>query len=133
MNISAITFPNFTQAQCREVDPEFFFPISKADLEERLVDLQSICGRCIHQSDCAEFALEENIKDGFWGGFTEEQRKKMLRVRGNNFNKRHKSLSEILNKKSHGWSIESIAQSMGVDVASVERTLDRGRKKGLVK
>ena len=129
---SAISFPNFAEAKCKEGDPEFFFPTSKEEQAERLENLQSLCASCIHQSDCAEFAINENIQHGFWGGLTAEERQHIVKVRGKHFDLRHKKLHEIIVKRSHGWTDHSIAKSMGIDIKSLERTVDRGRKKGLV-
>jgi WhiB family redox-sensing transcriptional regulator len=129
---SAISFPNFPEAKCSEGDPDYFFPTSKEEQAERLENLQSICSSCIHQSDCAEFALNENIQHGFWGGLTSEERSHIVKVRGKHFDLRHKKLHEIIVKRSHGWTDHSIAKSMGIDIKSLERTVDRGRKKGLV-
>jgi len=129
---SAISFPNFSKAKCSEGDPDYFFPTSKEEQAERLENLQSICSSCIHQSDCAEFALNENIQHGFWGGLTSEERSHIVKVRGKHFDLRHKKLHEIIVKRSHGWTDHSIAKSMGIDLKSLERTVDRGRKKGLV-
>ena len=129
---SAISFPKFSEAKCAKGDPDYFFPTSKEEQAERLENLQSICSSCIHQSDCAEFALNENIQHGFWGGLTSEERNHIVKVRGKHFDLRHKKLHEIIVKRSHGWTDHSIAKSMGIDLKSLERTVDRGRKKGLV-
>lgn len=132
MNISGVNFPNFPQAQCAQVDPDFFFPDSKREYQARLPLLQSICNQCPHKSECAEFAIDEDITDGFWGGLTPDQRERISRSRGVHFDRRHRKLHEILQKKLHGWTVENIAESMGIDVASVERTLNRGKSKGII-
>jgi len=132
MNINQVNFPHFPEAQCTQGATDCIYAASRAELNERLTVLRSICKSCIHRTDCAEFAIEEGITDGFWGGFTENERASIIRKRGKNFDKRHRTLAEILKKKSHGWSIELIAQSMGIDEASVLRSIDRGKQKGII-
>jgi len=126
---SAISFPNFAEAKCKEGDPEFFFPTSKEEQAERLEKLQSICASCIHQSDCAEFAITENIQHGFWGGLTAEERQRIVKVRGKNFDLRHKRLHEIIIKRSHGWTDHTIARSMGLISSRWKERLIGGERK----
>lgn len=132
MNINSINFPNFPEAQCTQGATDFFFPDSNEELKERLTVLRSICHSCIHRADCAEFAIEEAITGGFWGGLTENERASIIRQRGKHFDKRHRTIAEILQKKSHGWSIETIAKSMGLSVIAVKDNLERGKQKGII-
>ena len=58
-------------ARCTEkwVNPEIFF--DRWAIEEA----QMICEKCPLMQQCAEYALENNITEGVWGGLSETQRK----------------------------------------------------------
>lgn len=70
--------PSFPDANCRDIDdPDLFFPETKAQLDEVLPAIRTICGSCVHQADCLRFALDEGIEHGIWGGFAPGERKAM--------------------------------------------------------
>lgn len=125
-----ISFPNFVDAQCTTGDPDFFFPNSEKELQERLPTLEAICNGCRHKIDCAEFAIENAISDGFWGGFTPDALRSMINVQGKHFDKRHKRLQEALAMREMGWSDEVIAEAMGVTVEAISRQFSRAKEKG---
>jgi len=61
--------PKLPEAKCRTIeDANIFFPESRAEERKSLPTIQSICG-------------DQEIPYGIWGGFTTEQRKKMLNTR----------------------------------------------------
>lgn len=66
------------QARCRDYDPEVFFV--KGAAESR--PAQRVCQRCEVRELCLEYALEQRIDFGIWGGLTERQRRRLLRRQG---------------------------------------------------
>jgi WhiB family redox-sensing transcriptional regulator len=40
---------------------------------------KQVCAECPVRSECLQYALEENIDHGVWGGASERQRRKMRR------------------------------------------------------
>ncbi|HJR24233.1 MAG TPA: WhiB family transcriptional regulator [Acidimicrobiales bacterium] len=64
-------------AACRGLDPEIFFPA----LDDDVVDAKAVCGACLVQETCLEFALTVREKEGVWGGATEKERRRILRQR----------------------------------------------------
>ena len=64
-------------AACRGLDPEIFFP----SLDDDVVDAKAVCGSCLVQETCLEFALSVREKEGVWGGATEKERRRILRQR----------------------------------------------------
>ncbi len=64
-------------AACRGLDPEIFYPA----LEDDVVDAKAVCGACLVQETCLEFALTVREKEGVWGGATEKERRRILRQR----------------------------------------------------
>jgi WhiB family redox-sensing transcriptional regulator len=75
MTLTALlSWPRFDNNKCAGKN-DLFFPDSKAQLAESLPLLRQLCGSCLHKNECLEFALKEEILDGFWGGLTPEERK----------------------------------------------------------
>lgn len=69
------------QARCAEADPEAWFPPpvnekSKADRETRKKAFQ-VCRACPVRNECLQFALENNIQHGIWGGMAERERRQL--------------------------------------------------------
>lgn len=79
---------DWTKAKCRGIDPDVFFPngrggrdtkTNKDVLEE---EAAKICNSgCPIREDCLEYALNNRIVEGVFGGATERDRKRMLKRR----------------------------------------------------
>jgi hypothetical protein len=75
---------NFTNALCSEIGTEMFF-VEDRD-EQDLTSLSdykvaiSICRKCEHISDCAEWGIKHE-GFGIWGGLTPKQRKTIRQSR----------------------------------------------------
>ncbi len=63
---------------CRDSDPDLFFPIGTTgqalDQIERAV---AICEACTVREECLHYALETNQEAGVWGGFAEDDRRRL--------------------------------------------------------
>jgi len=71
-----------TEGACHGEDPDLFFPISASDAGiDQIRRATSICDHCRVESDCLLYALNNRIKDGIWGGLTEQQRQSLIRSR----------------------------------------------------
>jgi len=127
-----IAFPNFPEAKCTSGDPDYFFPVGDKQLKERLPELQAICDQCPHKKDCADFAINNNITDGVWGGFSPHEIASMIENQGKSFERIPHRLFEILMKREMGWSDDAIAHSMGIHRDSVSRQLFRAKEKGYI-
>ncbi len=66
-----------SQARCKGIDPEVFYPIAEDDYEEA----KSICSECPVRLACLEYALAVRERDGIWGGATEKERRRIIRQR----------------------------------------------------
>ncbi len=66
-----------TNAACRGLDPEIFYPVSDEDAEAA----KEVCNRCPVQGPCLEHALGLREKEGVWGGCTERERRRIIRQR----------------------------------------------------
>jgi WhiB family redox-sensing transcriptional regulator len=67
------------RANCRDEDPELFFPISHGGPGRAQVDAaKAICARCPVRAECLTFALRTDSV-GIVGGTTEDERRAMTR------------------------------------------------------
>ena len=65
------------KGRCREVPPSVFFPSDGLGVQAA----QRICADCPVSEDCLEYALENRIDHGVWGGRSERERRRILRSR----------------------------------------------------
>jgi WhiB family redox-sensing transcriptional regulator len=64
-------------AKCRGVNPAEFFPSDGSGVEVA----QRMCAECPVRAECLEYALENRIDQGVWGGASERERRRILRRR----------------------------------------------------
>lgn len=65
-------------AACRDSEPSLFFPIgSTGPAIEQIASAKQICAVCTVQEDCLQYALESNQESGVWGGFAEDERRRL--------------------------------------------------------
>ena len=127
--LALLNAPSFPEAKCAdEPDLDFFFPVSQVELDQRLPRLQELCGSCIHRTACLSFAIDNHETDGFWGGMTPEQRSHLTKKKEAG-TKRFREVQEYL---SQGFTKEEISQRLKIQIASIDRTLDRAKRKGLI-
>lgn len=64
-------------AACRGMDPELFYP-HKGDSP---TNAKQVCYVCQVKRECLEYALQNNERDGIWGGASERERRQIKRER----------------------------------------------------
>jgi len=63
---------------CRDSDPELFFPIgSTGSAVGQIEKALAICSACSVQEACLQYALETNQEAGVWGGYAEDDRRRL--------------------------------------------------------
>lgn len=67
-----------TDALCAQTDPELFHPDKGGSTREA----KRICRRCLVRADCLDYALTHQERFGIWGGTSERERRKLLRLLG---------------------------------------------------
>jgi WhiB family redox-sensing transcriptional regulator len=68
------------QAMCRGYDPDLFFPAGETGPALAHAEAaKAVCLGCPVRAECLEFAMVSNQEAGVWGGFTEEERRKLRR------------------------------------------------------
>lgn len=80
--IEPIVIPTTTDWQdlgaCRDSDPSLFFPIgTTGPAVEQIAEATAICATCAVQDICLEYALESNQESGVWGGYAEDDRRRL--------------------------------------------------------
>jgi WhiB family transcriptional regulator, redox-sensing transcriptional regulator len=71
-----------TEGACLVEDPELFFPVGEGGANTVQIErARSVCGRCHVRAECLRFALKTRVKNGVWGGYTEQERGAMIRDR----------------------------------------------------
>lgn len=62
------------------LDENLFFPAgSTGPSLAWIADAKAVCARCPVMERCLEFALENNMTEGVWGGMSEDERRAMKR------------------------------------------------------
>ena len=65
------------RGRCRDIAPSTFFPSDGVGVDIA----RRICADCPVQSPCLEYALENHIDHGVWGGCSERERRRILKRR----------------------------------------------------
>ena len=63
--------------KCRDLSGDVFFPRDRVGV----IVAKHICATCPVSRDCLEYALENHIDHGVWGGCSERERGRILRRR----------------------------------------------------
>jgi WhiB family redox-sensing transcriptional regulator len=63
--------------RCRDMDPAIFFPTDGLGVQAA----QRICVECPLRKPCLEYALDNRVDHGVWGGTSERERRRILRAR----------------------------------------------------
>jgi WhiB family transcriptional regulator, redox-sensing transcriptional regulator len=65
------------EGKCKEMAPSVFFPSDGLGV----LAAQRICAECPVAAACLEYALDNRIDHGVWGGKSERERRRLLRRR----------------------------------------------------
>jgi hypothetical protein len=65
---------NFNDIACKDVDTNLFF----SELKSKVEKAKAICNSCPVKSECLEFALNDGIEFGIFGGVTANERKALV-------------------------------------------------------
>jgi len=65
------------KGKCRDMDPAMFFPSDGIGVQIA----QKTCSECPVKIPCLEYALDNRVDHGVWGGTSERERRRILRRR----------------------------------------------------
>ncbi len=69
-----------TRAACTGESAELFFPTgATGPALLQIEEARAVCRRCPVMDTCGDYALEQNMTDGVWGGLTEDERRAIKR------------------------------------------------------
>ena len=66
-----------SQGNCADKPPSLFFPSDGVGVDVA----RRTCADCPVKSECLEYALENRIAHGVWGGTSERERRRILKAR----------------------------------------------------
>ncbi|NBT79097.1 MAG: WhiB family transcriptional regulator [Betaproteobacteria bacterium] len=121
----SLSLPNFPDAKCAssDFDPDTWFPEALRDTDAKdsqIMVAQSHCFSCVHQVDCLQFALDNRIGDGIWGGSLPEERRAAL---GNQSKSavRQGKLDAVRALVARGMSLERACADVGLSTKTFDR------------
>ena len=65
------------KGRCRDIPPSVFFPSDGVGVDVA----RAICADCPVKTPCLEYALENKVDHGVWGGASERERRRIARRR----------------------------------------------------
>ena len=66
------------QGNCADKLPSLFFPSDGVGVDTA----RRVCDGCPVKDQCLEYALDNRIDHGVWGGTSERERRRILKARG---------------------------------------------------
>jgi len=120
-----LTLPNFPEAQCASSDfaPDTWFPESLRNIgvrEEDTFVARTLCGICVHQVDCLQFALDNGIGHGIWGGLLPEERREADGDESKSAIRQAK-LDAVRSAMSLGMDLERACLDVGISTKTFDR------------
>jgi WhiB family transcriptional regulator, redox-sensing transcriptional regulator len=64
--------------RCRDLPPSLFFPSSSTGVAEA----KRYCAGCPVNRECLQYALDNGLAHGVWGGTSERERRRLARRQG---------------------------------------------------
>jgi WhiB family redox-sensing transcriptional regulator len=110
------------RALCAQTDPEAFFPEKGGSTREA----KRICQGCEVRDECLEYALENGIRFGVWGGLSELERRKLKPAsptRPQRFFEQRGA--QVRAMAAEGTDVVVIAERFGLSVTQVRNILRR--------
>ena len=126
-----VDMPTWEEAKCIEMPLDYFFPETNKELSARLPELVAACSSCIHRSACLTYALDNQLKDGVFGGLTPNQRKGLQR-KGRARSVNEDRLPIVIKRVKAGMRIPEIADSMCIQQNQVDRVIALAKQTGLL-
>lgn len=74
-----------SKGACVSESPELFFPIgTTGPALTQLGHAKLVCGACAVRERCLQWATDNSVEHGVWGGLSEEERRSFKRRAGRN-------------------------------------------------
>jgi WhiB family redox-sensing transcriptional regulator len=70
-----------SHGRCLDEDPELFFPIgSTGPAVLQVTEAKAVCQACRVREACLQWALEQGLDHGVWGGLDGDERRALRRL-----------------------------------------------------
>ena len=70
-----------SHGRCLDEDPELFFPIGETGpAVEQVAEAKAVCRACPVRDRCLDWALEQGVDHGVWGGLAGDERRALRRI-----------------------------------------------------
>lgn len=69
-----------SDAACLGMDPNLFFP-DRGTSKKTIKEIKKLCGSCVVNTQCLDYAIETHQRIGFWGGKSDQERRAIVRDR----------------------------------------------------
>ena len=67
--------------RCLDEDPDLFFPVgSTGPAALQVIEAKAVCRTCRVREQCLEWALEQGLDHGVWGGLDGDERRALRRL-----------------------------------------------------
>jgi len=119
----SLDIPNFPEAKCAssDFDPDTWFPEAVRNQEVRAEDTfiaRTLCGSCVHKVDCLQFALDNGIGDGIWGGLLPEERRQADQSKSQ---VRQAKLDAVRALLARGMNLDRACADVGLSTKTFDR------------
>ena len=118
------SLPNLPDALCAKlalegVDPDFWHPEDDRIAAANAKTYRKMCGECPEMEKCLTYALDNDIREGIWGGKTPMERRVILRgITGVTSARRtHTVVTQLLADK---WELSDACDYVGITIAEFE-------------
>lgn len=118
-----------SEAACRGLDTNTFFPErGKGSTAEKVAESKIICMRCPVRIPCLQFALDNNLEHGTYGGVPPHDRRGMknITVTYDTVKVHIKEAHKVLLRAKVNDSLGTLAQLLGKSKDWVRKELSRG-------
>ncbi|MGW3383292.1 WhiB family transcriptional regulator [Streptomyces albogriseolus] len=124
-------------AACRvHPEPDLWHPVStRAPDRARTEEAKRVClTRCAVREQCLQYALDERLDEGVWGGLSEQERRRLHRRRVQVYDRRFVSavdyilghrLEEFRELEGRGLVAAEIAKELGTNATTVNAVRER--------
>ena len=105
--------------------PDLFFPTSLEEVEASEPLIKQICDTCPLRQECLQLALDNKDYNGYYGGVSPEDRRKMSAHRSR---VRRGNSKEVIRLMELGWTLEDACEEVNILPASFFKWKNQGIK-----
>lgn len=121
----SLALPKFPEAVCSGnlFHPDTWFPESIRNWDQRDAQsavAKSFCKQCVHRVECLQFAVENGISDGIWGGMLPEERNTAPTTQGE-VNRRQIKLDTVRDLVAKGFALIQACREVGISEGTFQR------------